>query len=459
MRLPESQIIAGLQNPSIFVRENVVEYLVGCNRAQPDVTRQIIAAIEQFGWGEVLQFPYRIASFDLDESSLPWLLAQIERRDADGPGENQRWHLAGMLAHAPIAFARPHLAGILALDVMHRDRTRFRRSRTNAELLELRNNLWDLSADECWRRLQTHCLEVADVEAFDEADIPLAIALVECIARDTQLAHDRALEILEQTAPNGDDQANPWLPGLMIYLAGRLRLESAAPLIYRQFARDWDWYNEEIMYALKRIGAPSVGALVSDNYLGSPEHVRIYSWGVLEAVHHDHSVDDVLRLLPHEDDDGFRGELGVALASHFDQRGVEPALEIFHENPEDPERFAIISRLYAHACLADLERPEREQWREWLESDWERFESGRVMLDRFAATLERTPDDWSDEGRFDDGEFADKASASLHASRDEYESYPRLQPIVRETARVGRNEHCPCGSGKKFKNCCLRNGP
>jgi preprotein translocase subunit SecA len=32
----------------------------------------------------------------------------------------------------------------------------------------------------------------------------------------------------------------------------------------------------------------------------------------------------------------------------------------------------------------------------------------------------------------------------------------RPQP-VREPAKVGRNDPCPCGSGKKFKNCCGRN--
>ena len=30
--------------------------------------------------------------------------------------------------------------------------------------------------------------------------------------------------------------------------------------------------------------------------------------------------------------------------------------------------------------------------------------------------------------------------------------------VVRDGARVGRNDPCPCGSGKKYKNCCLRNG-
>jgi SEC-C motif-containing protein len=31
------------------------------------------------------------------------------------------------------------------------------------------------------------------------------------------------------------------------------------------------------------------------------------------------------------------------------------------------------------------------------------------------------------------------------------------QPIRRESPKVGRNEPCPCGSGKKFKKCCGAN--
>lgn len=29
-----------------------------------------------------------------------------------------------------------------------------------------------------------------------------------------------------------------------------------------------------------------------------------------------------------------------------------------------------------------------------------------------------------------------------------------VQPYVREQAKVGRNDPCPCGSTKKFKKCC-----
>ena len=30
----------------------------------------------------------------------------------------------------------------------------------------------------------------------------------------------------------------------------------------------------------------------------------------------------------------------------------------------------------------------------------------------------------------------------------------KRQPVVKK-AKVGRNDPCPCGSGKKYKNCCL----
>jgi len=30
------------------------------------------------------------------------------------------------------------------------------------------------------------------------------------------------------------------------------------------------------------------------------------------------------------------------------------------------------------------------------------------------------------------------------------------QPVTRESDKVGRNDDCPCGSGKKFKRCCGR---
>jgi preprotein translocase subunit SecA len=47
------------------------------------------------------------------------------------------------------------------------------------------------------------------------------------------------------------------------------------------------------------------------------------------------------------------------------------------------------------------------------------------------------------------------AQAAPPPARDAEPEAPKIElPIKRELPKVGRNEPCPCGSGKKFKNCC-----
>lgn len=38
--------------------------------------------------------------------------------------------------------------------------------------------------------------------------------------------------------------------------------------------------------------------------------------------------------------------------------------------------------------------------------------------------------------------------ATVEADQDD-----KAQPFVRQSGKVGRNSPCPCGSGKKYKNC------
>lgn len=40
------------------------------------------------------------------------------------------------------------------------------------------------------------------------------------------------------------------------------------------------------------------------------------------------------------------------------------------------------------------------------------------------------------------------------AERERLASMPKV-PYVRDEPRVGRNDPCPCGSGKKYKKCCM----
>ena len=44
-------------------------------------------------------------------------------------------------------------------------------------------------------------------------------------------------------------------------------------------------------------------------------------------------------------------------------------------------------------------------------------------------------------------------TTETHGSNNEE---PKKKEPIRKEISVGRNEKCPCGSGKKFKNCCGR---
>lgn len=38
--------------------------------------------------------------------------------------------------------------------------------------------------------------------------------------------------------------------------------------------------------------------------------------------------------------------------------------------------------------------------------------------------------------------------------REQGADIPKVETVVHEGPRIGRNDPCPCGSGKKYKKCC-----
>lgn len=76
--------------------------------------------------------------------------------------------------------------------------------------------------------------------------------------------------------------------------------------------------------------------------------------------------------------------------------------------------------------------------------DWERFRDPWEFYS--PAEIARRQERWEKE----DAEESEEEF-------DDEDLFPEeaMLPYVRETPKVGRNDPCPCGSGKKYKKCCL----
>ena len=60
-----------------------------------------------------------------------------------------------------------------------------------------------------------------------------------------------------------------------------------------------------------------------------------------------------------------------------------------------------------------------------------------------------------EDGRLGDGRVL---GLTLHAQREAYERAVtgKVETLRRPGAKLGRNDPCPCGSGRKYKKCCMR---
>lgn len=81
----------------------------------------------------------------------------------------------------------------------------------------------------------------------------------------------------------------------------------------------------------------------------------------------------------------------------------------------------------------------------------------REEVDEAYAGKARVPD-WRERadpwGFYDPEHIAERQQRWAEVAQEE-EAEPVVNTYMREAPKVGRNDPCPCGSGKKFKRCCL----
>jgi hypothetical protein len=192
---------------------------------------------------------------------------------------------------------------------------------------------------------------------------------------------------------------------------------------------DWDYLNEQLAYVLeslcKEIGTPAVDRFIAaiDQCFANPEDSEdsafIYLFNAINYADHDKHLPKYLKWL---------------------------------ENPNTPWLDALLGQFGESGIYAV--KPRLEELKEYYTNDPDSLYKKNYILPEINYSLD-VLNGKKERGKTD---YEDREDWKIHYS-SEYliNSFAKPQPkkpIVKKK-KIGRNDPCPCGSGKKYKKCCL----
>jgi hypothetical protein len=433
MRLHEELIKQGILHPEQDVRSEAVLYFSRSYTHDDSILPLAIQAIEQHGWDEAFTIASCITGLPLNDATLPWVLAQIQHDDAKKPdpyGWPARWHtLHSLLSNADAELLARHKQVILEVKGLEDE---------VVKIVGKRIDLLTAGGDFCWQELEKFCVASKDSQDIGDVDLDYAYALVETAAREKENYAEKVLTILGEKIE--DLEANPkvWMEALAVRMAGEMRLEAAVPLItakLKEGGEEAEWLNQQCELALTKIGGDATISAVADMFRQGDWHLRMAACNVLQHVHSDLAVTTALECLPAEEDGTIRAFLASGLASHLAFEAIEPIRQLVLDGTYDESYADLKQDVVVAATLMQVDFPERENWK--AEVEQKRLERENKLL---------------------------KQRLQDEARRQERENRPLARQHVEQheqagagppKGKIGRNDPCPCGSGRKFKKCCI----
>jgi hypothetical protein len=326
--------------------------------------------------------------------------------------------------------------------------------------LELRLSLLDLPPVEAWDRLMQRGIEIGE-EYAGSFDTSPSDALIEAAARGGTPVGERAILTV------GDESASQdWRGIFAVRVLGRARYEPAVDVLVDQFSFDTDVMREDVDRALARIATQQVIDRIVSFYPGKNWHVRLYAHVPIGHIKRPESELALLKLLdvelafkadPNYDDEGppLIEQILSDLTEIGSLAGLDETRRLLAEFPDDLEVLNVCEGVLATAIMTGVTLPEEAAWRKLI-ADADNRTASRAA--HFGGMFGDVFDNWRKTGmNFPPGDPAasQPASKALTANVSSASNYvERVQPIRNTTPKVGRNDPCPCGSGKKYKKCC-----
>ncbi len=197
----------------------------------------------------------------------------------------------------------------------------------------------------------------------------------------------------------------------------------------------------------------------------------LHAWRALGQLKAKEAVLPLLNLLEEFDDDDWFGEEVPYVFNMIGEESIVPLKDYFYDDSK--QEFPRSTAAQALQRIAENIPSKKEECIDMLSTFLSQSTSKTQELNAFVVSFltelmvvdkidvisdayKRNIIDCSISGDLEDAEI----SLGL---REERTSPPRNYfgekylglPYERETKKIGRNEPCPCGSGKKYKKCCL----
>ncbi|OMF61453.1 hypothetical protein BK139_06310 [Paenibacillus sp. FSL R5-0490] len=196
-----------------------------------------------------------------------------------------------------------------------------------------------------------------------------------------------------------------------IFLAGELRLDSLVPDLIMILKTEEDVAVEEAAKALIKIGTPAVVKAVEEAALH--ENACFFAVDILAKIKASEAEAALLRLFNETDRTDIKTVIADALCQQLSVKGI-PLVESMLKKGFDSSILDLKESFYANVKINGIDHPLIDELERRLKKE---VEKQRVIQERMDAGL-----------------------IPLNKSPD---------------LKAGRNDPCPCGSGKKFKKCCL----
>jgi preprotein translocase subunit SecA len=181
---------------------------------------------------------------------------------------------------------------------------------------------------------------------------------------------------------------------------------------------------------------------LTEGWLNAEWVYRLYATSALEKIHSDATVRKCLDLLPQDKDIDIRTKLASALLGQFADEGIEPVRQMVRQRAYDSMTSDLMEKLVTVSTIMGVTFPEYPIWKREVEEKLARRERRMNKMRGFAHAPAEPISQPTAAPSKEQGDFLDRKPA----------------PFIRTEPQVGRNDPCPCGSGKKFKKCCMSRG-